>query len=98
MSSPMVHIGVLPPPQRLGRPVGLVVPQPVDEVGSDRREVIREPERGRHGVLVRVEDLGVLVAVGEPFGQPDPESIEIGVGADIWLGIPRRYYVLAGAK
>src|SRR5215469_13133327 len=66
--SPVIHIGVLPPPQRLGRATGLVVPQPVNQVGGDRREVIGEPESGRRRVRIGIEELGVLVAVDQPFG------------------------------
>src|SRR3974390_1884671 len=42
--SPGVEIAVLPPPQRLEGPSGLVVPEPVDEIGGDRRDVIGDPE------------------------------------------------------
>src|ERR1700749_3254547 len=45
VGTPLVEIGVLPPPQLLERPAGLVVLEAVDEVGDHGRDVFRDPER-----------------------------------------------------
>src|SRR3954449_10339057 len=43
VGTPVVEIGVLPPPQRLERPAGLVVLEAVEEVSDHGRDVVRDP-------------------------------------------------------
>src|ERR1700723_1109308 len=84
--APVVHVGKLPPPQRLGGPAGLVVLEPVDQVGRHRGQVIGQPEPGRAGVgRIRVEDLGVVVA-GQPRGQPGTQRVQVRIGP--YVGLP----------
>src|ERR687895_114682 len=77
--APVVEVGVLPPPQRLQRAALLVVAQPVHEVARDVDQVVGEPVRGRLGVLVRVEDLDVLVEHGESLGEPLSYGVQVRV-------------------
>jgi len=94
----VVEIGVLPPPQRLERPPGLVVLEAVDEVGDHGRDVVRDPERQARGVLVRVEHLGVLVDRGQPAGQAGAQRVEVRVVAHFRLPVTRQDHVAAGAE
>src|SRR5580658_9574464 len=98
VGAPVVEVAVLPPPQRLEGPPGLVVPEPVDEIGGDRRDVVGDPERQAGGVLVRVEHLGVLVHGGQPAGQAGADGVEVRVVAHLRLPVTRQDHVPAGAQ
>ena len=70
VGAPVVEVGVLPPPQRLERPAGLVVLRPwMRSAATAARS--SESRNGRHAVsVVRVEHLGVLVDRGQPPARP----------------------------
>src|SRR5215469_3715033 len=98
--APVVDIGVLPPPQRLGDPSRLVMPQTVDKVRSHCGKIIRKTERGRLGVGVRIEDLGIVIAATKPGGQSSPQVVQgnVGVGTNVGLGVAGQDDVLASPK
>src|ERR1700733_13513518 len=59
--APVVEVGVLPPPHGLGRASRIVVLDLVRAVCRYGRQVIGEPECRGLGVLVRVEQLEILL-------------------------------------
>ena len=77
-------VGELPPPQRLGGVAEAEVAQAVLEVAGDAGQVVGELAVDLLGV-VGVEDEAVGVDVAEHVGQPQPQAVEVGVGADVGL-------------
>src|ERR1700733_9212221 len=77
VGAPVVHVRVLPPPQRLQRPPRLVVLEPMDQVGGHGGDVVGDAEWQAGRVLVRVEYLGVLVARAEQLGQPGTQLVQV---------------------
>src|SRR3569833_1682766 len=86
-----------PPPERLELAVGLVVPPSVHQVTRHVDKVVGQPVGGRLIVLVRVEHLGVVVHLGEAFGQPLAYGVQVGILADVRLPVVGKDHVGAGA-
>ncbi len=75
--APVVEVGELPPPQRLGRAPGVEVTQPVHQVTGDLGEVVRERVRDELLLGVGVEDLDVGVHRAELVGQPNAQLVDV---------------------
>ena len=77
MRAPVIEVRVLPPPQRLERPAGLVVLEPW--TGSAATAATSSDSRtGCLVVGIRIEDLEVVVIWGEALRQPRAQLVEVG--------------------
>ena len=95
--APRGDVGELPPPQRLLDVAGAVVAQAVLEVGGDAGQVVGELALDQLGD-VGVEDEAVGVDAVEHPGQPQPQLVEVGLGADVGLVLRARREVALGAQ